>query len=434
MSTLASDFRTLAREAYTYLYPLVTMETSRRQAINLPADARPGFGPPNAFHHLRTFPPAEFRAVVRPNFDTLYSNVWLDLTGGPLQIHAPDTHDRYYMLPMLDMWTEVFATLGKRTTGTDAQDHVIVSSGYRGAVPDGLPVIESPTPYVWIIGRTQTNGPGDYGAVHTLQDGLSIRPLGSPIQHEIDPTADTQTEALRLVNQMPALDFFAFAAQALAVNRPHPTDFSTLARIARLGMIPGQPFNTARFDEAQRADIEAGVADALAAITALVPRMGSESNGWTFPDTTGVYGNAYAIRAAVTRAGLGANPPEDAVYPLLVRDADGDPVRGEVDYVLHFNADELPPVAAFWSLTMYDEEGFQIPNELDRFAIGDRDPLIFNPDGSLDLYIQHTNPGPEREPNWLPSAPGAIGPNLRLYAPSVDVLERRWHPPPVRKL
>jgi hypothetical protein len=234
---------------------------------------------------------------------------------------------------------------------------------------------------------------------------------------------------------MAALDFFTFAAQALAVNRPHPTDFSILARIARLGLIPGQPFDGARFDEPQRAEIEAGAADALAAITALVPRMGTEANGWTnFSDLTGVYGNAYAIRAAVTLAGLGANPPEDAVYPLLVRDADGDPVRGEVDYVLHFDANELPPVAAFWSLTMYDNEGFQVANELDRFAIGDRDPLVFNPDGSLDLYIQQTNPGPEREANWLPSAPGPIGPNLRLYAPSLDVLERHWHPPPVRKL
>jgi hypothetical protein len=372
---------------------------------------------------------------VRPNFDTLYSNLWLDLTGGPLQIHAPDTGDRYYMLPMLDMWTEVFATLGKRTTGTDAQDHVIVPPRYRGEVPDGLPVIEAPTPYVWIIGRTQTNGPADYDAVRALQDGMSITPLGTPVEHEIDPTVDTQTEALTLVNQMPALEFFAFAAQALAVNRPHPTDFSILTRIARLGLVPGRPSDTARFNKAERTELEAGAADALEAITALVPRMGTDANGWTnFSDITGVYGNAYAIRAAVTLAGLGANPPEDAVYPLLVRDADGDPVRGEVDYVLHFDADELPPVAAFWSLTMYDEEGFQVANELDRFAIGDRDPLVFNSDGSLDLYIQPTNPGPEREPNWLPSAPGPIGPNLRLYAPSVDVLEGRWHPPPVRKL
>ena len=131
--------------------------------------------------------------------------------------------------------------------------------------------------------------------------------------------------------------------------------------------------------------------------------------------------------------GLGANAAEDAVYPLAMADADGDAFDGATDYVLRFAADELPPVDAFWSLTMYDGEGFQIPNALDRFAIGDRDALQYGPDGSLELYLQHSSPGAERESNWLPSAPGPLGLTLRLYAPQRPVLDGTWNPPPVHK-
>ena len=148
MSTLSTDLRTLSYEAYIYLYPLVIMGVTRRQATNVPAGERPGSGPPNQFHHIREFPPAEFRAVVRPNFDTLYSSAWLDLTHGPVRIHVPDSDDRYYMLPMLDMWTDVFANPGKRTTGTGAQEYVITPPGEAGHVERGATTVEAPTPYV----------------------------------------------------------------------------------------------------------------------------------------------------------------------------------------------------------------------------------------------------------------------------------------------
>jgi hypothetical protein len=153
----------------------------------------------------------------------------------------------------------------------------------------------------------------------------------------------------------------------------------------------------------------------------------------TLRDMIGVYGNAYRRRAVVALVGLGANPPEDAVYPLLTADADGHPVAGEHDYALHFDADMLPPADAFWSVTMYDSEGYQVANELNRFAIGDRDPLTFNADGSLDIYLQHTNPGPDRESNWLPAPLGPLGITMRLYAPRREVLDGTWSPPPVRK-
>ncbi|WP_020522348.1 DUF1254 domain-containing protein [Catelliglobosispora koreensis] len=432
MGKLADDLATLSREAYIYLYPLVTMDITRGQGTGLAAGVRPGFGPPNQFNHMRTFPPAEERSVVRINFDTLYSVAWLDLTRGPLKLHVPDTADRYYLLPMLDMWTDVFATVGKRSTGTSETEYVITGPGFTGELPPGHAVIQAPTPYVWIIARTQTNGPADYAAVNAIQDGFTLTPLGVPVEHIPGPDVDVATEALVQVNRMSGVEFFTRAAKVLMNNPPHPTDFAILARIAGMGIIPGKPFDPPSPQNA--AAIDAGAKDALAAMQQALPGLGSKTNGWTiFNSTIGVYGNSYLQRAVVTLIGLGANPPEDAVYPILDADADGEPLTGEHDYVLHFDADRLPPVDAFWSVTMYDAQGFQIPNAINRFALGDRDPLTYNPDGSLDLYLRSTSPGPDRESNWLPAGPGPLGVTMRLYAPRPEVINGGWTPPPVRK-
>jgi hypothetical protein len=434
VSTLSDDLRTLSYEAALYFYPLVTMDVTRLQIINTPAGTKLGFGPPNEFHHIRAFPTADFRAVVRPNFDTLYSSAWLDLTAGPVILHAPDTEDRYYMLPLLDMWTDVFANPGKRTTGTDMHDFVVTGPGYTGEPPAGLPVLAAPTPYVWIIGRTQTNGPADYPAVHKVQDGYTITPVGKAPQHVVDESYDITTEPLKTVNGMPAADFFAYAADLLGVNPPHSTDFSLLARIANLGIVAGKSFDASGFSAGQRAEIDAGFAAARQKMLTAMATLGTNIDGWTtFTETMGVYGNYYLKRAVVTLMGLGANPAEDAVYPILTADAEGSPITGENDYVIHFDADKLPPAYAFWSVTMYDGEGFQVANELDRFAVGDRDPLMYNADGSLDIYVQHTNPGGERESNWLPAPLGPLGVTMRLYAPKPEVLDGRWHPPAVVK-
>lgn len=435
MSTLASDLRTLSREAYVYLYPLVTMHVTRQQMVNTPAGTKPGFGPANEFNHIRQFPPADFRAVVRPNFDTLYSSAWLDLTGGPVVIDVPDSGDRYYMMPMLDMWTDVFATIGKRTTGTGAQTVTVVGPGHRGAVPDAGLVVHAPTPYVWVIGRTQTNGPADYPAVRSFQDGWRVTAPVGWAQDPIDPTVDTTTEPLRLVDALSAVDFFALATRVLTVSRPHVTDNSQLLRVAQLGIVSGQPFDPSRFAEAELAEIQAGATAALAEIRAGVTHAGVPVNGWMVLTTSmGVYGNEYLRRAVVTLVGLGANPAQDAIYPVLLADSDGQPIHGDHDYVLHFEKDALPPAHAFWSVTMYDAEGFQIPNELDRFALGDRDPLSYNDDGSLDIYVQRVSPGPEHQANWLPAPAGPIGMTMRLYAPAEQALDGRWTPPPVRRV
>jgi len=425
------DLRTLSYEAAIYFYPLVTMDITRLQTINRTG---PGSGPPNQFHHIREYPTADFRAVVRPNFDTLYSLAWLDLTGGPVIMDVPDADDRYFMLEMLDMWTDVFASPGKRTSGTGAQKYLIVGPGQAGPLPSDISVINAPTPHVWIIGRTQTNGPDDYHAVHDVQDGYTLTAAGpAPVPFITDDNYDVTTEPLRKVNAMDAVEYLTYAAELLTINLPHPTDFSMLARLAKLGIEAGKPFDAHRFSAEQLSAIDAGYRDALAAIPSSVPTLGANIDGWlSLIEGIGVYGNSYLRRAAVTLVGLGANPAEDAVYPLLVTDANGQSPSGENDYVIHFDADKLPPVDAFWSVTMYDAEGYPVANEINRFAIEDRDTLHYNADGSLDLYLQHTSPTPDKQANWLPAPSGTLGVTMRLYAPRREVLEGRWRPPPVR--
>ena len=435
---VSNELQSIAQEAYVYLYPLVLMDITRKQLINSDPKVSPIGGPANAFTHVRTFPPADVRAVVRPNFDTLYSSAWLDLSDGPVVVSTADTGGRYFLLPILDMWTDAFAVPGKRTYGTGAANFALVPSGWNGDLPQGIARIDAPTPWVWIIGRTQTNGVQDYQAVHKVQDGYKITLLADwgktprKIEQRIDPSVDTKTEPLRQTSNMPALEFFTYGAELMKTNRPHLTDWSIIARMKRIGLEPGT-----KFDEGKvKADLLArGAAAGLKLMRDKTPTIARVSNGWQMnTETMGVYGNYYLKRAIVAMVGLGANQPEDAIYPINVSDADGRPVTANERYVLHFRKDELPPVDAFWSLTLYDGEGFQVANVLNRFAIGDRDALKFNADGSLDLYVQHENPGKDRESNWLPAPKsGALSLCLRLYAPRPQVADGRWNPPALRR-
>lgn len=434
----AEDASIIAQEAYVYLYPLVLMDVTRKQLINLDAKVNPIGGAANAFTHIRAYPPADMRAVVRPNFDTLYSSAWLDLTEEPVIVSTADTGGRYFLLPMLDMWTDVFAVPGKRTNGTGAANFALVPPDWTGNLPRDVQRIDAPTRHVWIIGRTQANGIKDYPAVNKIQDGYRITLLSDwgkaprKIEQKIDPSVDTKTEPLRLVNNMAAADFFRYGTDLMKLNPPHVTDWSTLARMRRIGLEPG------KFDRSKtNSDILAKAAAAgLKRMQEKMPTIARVTNGWQMnTDTTGVYGDYYLKRAIIALVGLGANQPDDAIYPLNIADADGKPVTAKNKYVLHFNKDEIPPVSAFWSLTMYDAEGFQVANPLNRFALGDRDALKFNADGSLDLYVQHENPGPDKESNWLPGpASGTLGLTMRLYAPKPQALDGRWNPPPIRRV
>src|SRR3712207_6545380 len=359
----ARDTASIAVEAYVFLYPLVLMEITRRQMTNLPGGMRPGVGPMGAFAHVREFPPAEFKAVVRPNFDTLYSPAWLDLEAEPVIITVPDTDGRYYLLPILDMWTDAFAVPGKRTTGTRAAHFLLAAPGWDGAVPNGVERIDAPTRCVWAIGRIQTNGPADYPAVRELQDGFSITPLSrwgttpAPVHARTDLTVDMETPPLDQVNRMPAREFFTLAAGLLAIHAPHGTDWSTVARMRRIGLHPGERFDYDALDASARSAVDEAPALALGHMQATLPRLARVVNGWQMnTDSIGFYGNFYPKRAIVAMVGLGPNPPEGAISPLCTTAAAVQALDEAPDWVLPFDERDRPPVGAFWSVTMYDAD------------------------------------------------------------------------------
>ena len=437
-TTQASEARQIAAEAYQYFYPLVTMDLTRRITTNMPPGQVPGFGPANAFSHMAAYPDASFRTVVRPNFDTLYSSAWLDLTQGPVILSLPEMKGRYYLMPMLDMWSNVFAAPGSRTSGDGAGNFAVTPPGWSGALPEGVQAIAAPTPRVWIIGRTQTNGPSDYAAVRQVQSGYKLTRLvdwGKPPVAPavtINPALDMTTAPKTQVDAMKPEEFFRRGADLLAENPPQITDWSQLSRLERIGVERGKPFDLASLDPTIRAAVEEGAADGLRLMNERGGSIGKMVNGWQINTSLGVYGDDYFERAVVAQRGLGANQPQDAVYPLNLQDSEGKPVMGENRYVVSFRKGELPPADAFWSLTMYDAEGFPVANSLNRYALGDRDPLVFNADGSLDISVQSDDPGPQQRANWLPApARGPISMTLRLYAPRPEALDGRWSPPPV---
>jgi hypothetical protein len=430
--------RAIAADAYVYFYPLVLMDLTRRQMTN--DEQEFGHGPMNMFVNVAAYPPADFKGIARSNFDTLYSSAWLDLTEEPLVVSAPDTGGRYYLLPMLDMWTDVFASPGWRTTGTEACDFLVTTPGWNGRVPEGFTHLASPTPYVWIIGRTQTDGPADYDAVHKIQAGYKITPLSrwgktrELLTVKSDPALDVKTPPMEQVDHMAAGAYFAYAARLLKLHPPHPTDQPILAQMKQIGIEVGESFEISRLDPAVRKGIEAAPAEAQHLMHWKLPTLARIANYWLMnTDTMGVYGNYYLKRAIMAQLSLGMNPTEDAIYPVNLADESAEPLDGAHQYTIHFDKGGMPPVRAFWSLTLYDSDGFPVENELDRFALSSWMPLKYNVDGSLDLYLQSESPGWDKEANWLPAPAGPFNLVMRLYAPEADALTGKWNPPPVKK-
>ncbi len=394
----------------------------------------------NVLFSVPTFPTADMRQVVRPNFDTLYSFGYADLTKEPMVVSVPDTGGRYYLLPMLDMWTDVFASPGWRTTGTQAGNFLLTPRGWSGTVPAGFTQIEAPTPYVWIIGRTKTDGPADYDAVHKIQAGYKITPLSEwgktpkPVEVKIDPSIDMKTPPKIQVDTMKGGSYFTYAAELLKLQPPHFTDQPIIAQMKRIGIEPGKSFDISKVDPVVRKALEAAPEAGRQLMAWKVPTLASVANFWSMnTDTMGVYGNYYLKRAVVAQLGLGANVPEDAIYPLNLGDETGKPLDGANKYSIHFDMGATPPVNAFWSITLYDSDGFQVANGLNRFAVSSWMPFKYNTDGSLDLYFQNESPGTDKEVNWLPAPKGAFNLTMRLYAPKSDALTGRWNPPPVTK-
>ena len=291
------------------------------------------------------------------------------------------------------------------------------------------------------FGRTKTDGPPDYDAVHKIQAGYKITPLSSwgktseAVSGKIDPSVDMKTPPKIQVDTMSADKYFTYAADIMKVNPPHITDEPIVARMKRIGIEPGKSFDMGKMDPAVKQALARSPSDAQALMKWKVPTIARVVIYWSMnTDTMGVYGNYYLKRAVVAQLGLGANLPEDAIYPLNLGDETGKPLDGANKYTIHFEKATLPPTEAFWSITLNDSEGFQVANALNRFAVSSWMPFNYNADGSLDLYFQNESPGAAKEANWLPAPKGAFNLCMRLYAPKSQALTGKWNPPPIVKV
>jgi hypothetical protein len=432
----------LATDAYIYGYPLVTMEMTRRVLTNVAAPEGTR-APMGQIIKLRHYPDASFRDVTAPNADTLYTTAFFDVGQEPWVLSLPDMKDRYFLMPMLDGWTTVFQVPGKRTTGTAAQTYAITGPGWTGTLPAGVKQYKSPTNMVWLLGRIYCTGtPEDYAEVHALQDQVKLVPLSAygksytPPAGKVDPSIDMKTAVRDQVNRMDAVAYFTLLAQLMKTNPPSAADAPALAKFAKIGLVPGQDFDASKLhaDFVKRIP---DIANDRIMIQFKINKDVNDIHGWGFTTKTGIYGTDYLMRGLVTAIGLGANRPQDAVYPTSMKDGDGRSYDGANKYVMRFAKGQLPPVEGFWSLTMYDSGYFFVPNPINRYSISARQNLKANEDGSVDLYIQKDSPGADRESNWLPAPAGKFILMLRMYWPNESnpsIIDGTWTIPPVGKV
>ncbi|WP_363347706.1 DUF1254 domain-containing protein [Methylocystis echinoides] len=431
----------IASDAYVYGYPLVTMEMTRRVMTNVAAPEGTR-APMGQLIKLRSYPDASFRDVTAPNADTLYTSAFFDVGDEPWVLDAPDMGNRYFLLPLLDGWTTVFDAPGSRTSGEKAQTYLISGPGWKGKVPAGLKHVESPTSIVWLLGRIYCTGtPEDYAAVHALQDKFKLYPFSAwgkdwtPPPGKVDPSIDMKTAVRDQVNRMTATQYFTLLAELMKRNPPSPKDAPALERFAKIGLAPGKSFDGKLIDGAWEMRIPKISFDRIMMHFKFSDGDVTNVNGWGYTTKTGLYGADYIQRALVTAIGLGANRPQDAVYPTSLKPSILESYDGSKKWVMRFPPGQLPPARGFWSLTMYDEQYFFVANPINRYSMSMRTNPTLEKDGSLVIYIQNESPGPDKEANWLPAPKGKFVLMLRLYWPKEhkpSILDNSWVIPPVK--
>lgn len=415
--------------AYIYGFPLVLMDVTK-DVLTDSATVTDTKVPINQFLSKKTFPDPSFTEVVSPNADTLYTQAWLDLSKEPMILSVPEMGDRYYLFPMLDEWTNVFFSPGTRTTGGGKGNFAITGPNWQGTLPDGMKGIKSSTDIVWILGRIQTNGPSDFAAVNKLQEQFKLTPLSSwgtaytpPANLPVKPGVDGKTAPIAQVLRMSGAEFFKRLSTLLKTT---PIPAGDLNYVKNLNFTPQD-------DQALNAAVKK--AQTLIQQDWDQHTFAKTVNNWGIMEKgIGSYGTDYKLRAAVAFGGLGANLPEDAIYPVTNVDSTGQQLTGKYNYVVHFEKNQIPPVNAFWSLTMYNDKHFFVENPINRYAIGDRDALQFNADGTLDLYLQNKAPGNGKDANWLPAPEGDFNLLLRLYDPKPEVFNGTWTPPLIKRV
>jgi hypothetical protein len=442
------DLAARAEDAAMYALPLVIMDLTHEQFFADPvmADATP-----NRFVHIPILANPTFRSVVRPNVDTLYSTAWVDVGAEPVLLTVPASAGRYYLIQCMDAWTNVFSAPGIRTLGDRAASYALVGPDWHGQLPagtePGTEIVRAPTRMVWVLGRVYVRDPADLSAARTFQRQLDLRPASragdagyrAALPHPRDPSA-TRRIMRDLLRDLGPAAFFERFSRLTADNPPAADDAPFIASVLTpLGLAPSAPLSWASLDDTRRAALTGGLERMLHAFenrSQLQPLNPTTPTGWSSMAAKlaqGSYGTHYKVRAAVAAVGLGANLRADAIYMNASLDSNHQPLDGGKPYRLTFAAGQEPPVRAFWSVTLYDEAGYLVTSPVERYAVKSGDPLVRGADGSLTIYLQPDDPGPDHRANWLPTpAHQRFELSLRAYWPDQALLDDRWMPPAVR--
>jgi hypothetical protein len=436
LQALENDTYSIGVQAYIYGLAPVIMERTERQFVTTPGM---GHAPVNQFGFATAMATPDNAIFVSPNADTLYNSAWLELGKGPVVLHVPDTGGRYYVEELLDAYTNNFNSVGRRLTGTGEGDYAIVGPEWNGTLPPGVRELRSPTNTTWIVGRILVKGNQDLPDVLALQKQFTLTPLsqfGKQAGAVTNLTPADLGKAMPSPAAIPDLKFFEELRVALKNNPPPAGEAALMAVFSQIGLLKndtpyGQGMNPAVVRGLTRA-LHDG--DQIVTAAFANPQGNKDINGWSYSTDVGTYGYNYLARAAVAQGGLAANIPEESVYPKAQVDSDGQPLTGANNYVMHFDKGNLPPVGAFWSLTVYNATTYMlVPNSIDRYAIGDRTSgLKYNPDGSLDICIRRNAPA-GNESNWLPAPGGDFYLLLRMYQPRPEVLNGTYQIPPVQR-
>ncbi len=437
-STLTTEeAKSLAKEAYIWGLPLpyIEVQIDRSTAVTKPEGTR---APLNQFAHFRKLPDASDRTVVGMNLDVLLSLANCNLAQEPLVMILPDIQDRFWAMQVLNAWNDVPYMFGTKASAGKGGQFIFTGPKYKGEIPAGLQELKMTTDMMLLGGRIRIEDVSQTPAINAIQDQIKLIPLSQwnnkdwkPSDVPVKTGVDGNTPVPQQVLSMQPQKFFSRLNALLADNLPYPADSVVLARIAKIGIIPGEAFPWDQFSPEVQAAIAEGAKEGFEEMKKTP--MGENMAGWQMTRDMGHFGTKYALRAINTFVAVGGNPLEIAAYPMTKVDAAGNELDGTHQYRLHFQTP--PPVDAFWSLYMYNNESFFVDNPLNRYMLGSRSKLKYERDGSLILAVQSSKPKDVPESNWLPAPnSGSFLLAMRLYSPGKEVIDGTWQPPAVQRV
>lgn len=426
MSSIENLAYSIGLQAYIYGYPLLVVNRTKQ----LTAPIENGLVL-NQFVYKEELANPTDQFIVSPNVDTLYMYAWLDVSEQPVILHVPNTHNRYYTVQLLDAWTNTFANIGRRKTGTAKGRFAIVGPYWKGTLPSEIKRITAPTNTVWALGRILVRGDEDISRVQEFQKQFIFTTLGgsSPIIKEHRDTILSTTP----VEELSAIEFIELINSEMRKNPPPLEEQILFQTFKYIGINPSEATTFQNLNLDILKGVNRAIKDAVTIIKSS-NQFVKARNGWLYSDIIGIYDADFLVRAAIAYSGLGANVKEEAMYQRSFIDDMGEELTGKQKYILHFEKDHLPKVEAFWSVTVYNADFNLVENILHRYAIGDQTKgLIYNENGSLDIYMQHEMPKGKGS-NWLPVPKGNFNLVMRFYQPDFRILNGSYQTPPVKKV